>query len=364
MKTINTQIRNTVIAATALVVCVIAIWSWHLRRHSIPAEVEGSDRQATLGIRHQQPILRGDSGDRTNDRSSANDRRQSHAPITNMVSTQHGKSRQEQLEASVAAGNVPIVFWGRVIDQMASPIAGARVVLRCRTWRALAYTATANVTTVEMVSDESGYFQLSGLRGDTLTIVDVTKPGYLTAPGVKKTIAYANCPQIFIPDANAPEIIRMWKQTERGLTISRAGLFRVQPDGRAFTIDLINVRNVEGVSSPGDFVLRVNRPDVLIPRQKYPWTFAIEVPDGGITEALDEYLFEAPASGYASMVSVDMNPTNASWSSVFKKSYYIKSRGGRVYGSVKVTVEADYGAKSIMKTESVLNTNGWRNLTP
>lgn len=97
-------------------------------------------------------------------------------------------------------------------------------------------------------------------------------------------------------------------------------------------------------------------------RQSYRWSLEVGAVKGGIQEASDEFLFEAPASGYLSHIEYTMVPTNEAWTSVLKKRFYFRSRNGSPYGAMDVTVRPDYSGKSAIQLESVVDTNASRNL--
>lgn len=156
----------------------------------------------------------------------------------------------------------------------------------------------------------------------------------------------------------------MWKQGQHEPTVSQKGFYGFQPDGRAYVVDLLTGKNVEGNAEHGDLPVRIIRPDTIKPREKYLWALEIAVVDGGLVEAGDDYLYQAPEAGYLPAVKIEMDPEKAGWTSVLKKAYYLKSRGGKVYGAVQMTVRPNYGNGSSMQIESVLNPNGSRNLEP
>ncbi len=360
----NNGLRPKVVAVTAFTVCLLALLVWYSQRGSNPTQGESFSNEPTPANQPQQPGSLPKAGSRSRTNLAREAKHQLPQPPGNVVLTDKTAAVQRQIEASVDAMNGAIAFWGCVVDQNGNPIAGAKVSLSCRTWQAQPLDANASQTKTELATDEAGRFQIGGMTGDRLTIDDVVKPGYLLSPRAKKTFAFANSPKPFFADPNVPEIIRMWKQGQHEPTVSQEGFYGFQPDGRAYVVDLLTGKSVEGNAEQGDLRVRITRPAKIKPREKYPWVLEIAAVDGGLVEAGDDYLYQAPEAGYLSAVKIVMNPEQAGWTSVLKKAYYLKSRGGKVYGAIQMTVRPNYGNGSSMQTESVLNSNGSRNLEP
>jgi hypothetical protein len=358
------SVRGRIMAATALTGCILACLVWFLQRGPDAADNAVSLEQPTNGDQFERPGPTAGVETTTETNSIVETSGQSHQPQASISGPEKTTLVQPQIEASVRAMNGAIAFWGCVVDEDGNAIAGAKVSLSYRTWHAQPLDMNASQTRTELVADHAGRIQLSGATGDRLTVESVEKPGYLPSPKAKKTFAFANSPELFSPDPNAPVVIRMWKQGQREPTVSREGFYGFRPDGRVYTVDLLSSKNIEGDTGQGDLQVRITRPENVKPREKYPWRLEVAAVGGGLVQAKDEFLFQAPEIGYSPALEVEMDPAEASWTSVLKKSLYLQSRGGKVYGAIQMTIRPNYSNGSSIQTESVLNVNGSRNLQP
>src|SRR5580704_15398971 len=109
-------------------------------------------------------------------------------------------------------GNVPITFYGKVIDQSNQPVVGAKV----DGYVVTGYLKTPReigqkVDFVSLVSDSEGKFALENTNGMSIQISSVDKEGYKLSPKQVKT-TYLYNPSEFHPDINNPVIFKMWKK--------------------------------------------------------------------------------------------------------------------------------------------------------
>jgi len=74
------------------------------------------------------------------------------------------------------------------------------------------------------------------------------------------------------------------------------------------------------------------------------------------------YLYEAPESGYRQTYELHMSVADPNWQEQIEKTFFIKSRDGKVYGYFHVTIIPNYNDISVFKTESFINPAGSRNL--
>jgi len=251
-----------------------------------------------------------------------------------------------------------------VVDQDGQPVTGARVSLNYRTWHAGASDVNGVVTEVSLATDQAGRFELTGVSGDRLTIENVEKSGYILSSKDKKTFTYAAGPELYSPNINSPYLVHMWKQVEHEPTISRKDFYGFQPDGRTYSIDLFTGKNIEGAQGKDDLQVRISRPQDIHPREKFVWSIELAIPNGGIVATSDEFLYQAPENGYSPSIKIEMDPKDPDWTSVLRKSFYIQTRGGAIYGAVQMTIRPVYNDKSAIGFQSILNPAGSRNLQP
>lgn len=282
---------------------------------------------------------------------------------------QRPEDRKTELAAvmrvAVAEKNASINFWGMITDQYNAPISNVRIVLRVRQW---AYDPIKGVRTaspkLEVRSDSNGRFELREQSGDVLTLDSVEKEGYVLSLGFKNSMRFREPVDPNLPTEQAPMVIKMWKTGAKEITVSNRGFFGVVPDGRSYFIDLLLSQKNEGANPVGDIQLKLTRLAEVKGSERYRWQFELGGIGGGIIEATDDFMFMAPESGYVTNRVFEMDPTLADWTTVLKKNFYFRSRGGTAFGVAKMTIRPDYNGKGAVQIESVINTNSSRNLQP
>ena len=79
-------------------------------------------------------------------------------------------------------GNVPITFYGRVVDESGKGVAGAEVTMRVSALERLSvpvpFGAHQTSWPVKAVTGKDGTFQIRGGRGISIQLVEIRKPGY------------------------------------------------------------------------------------------------------------------------------------------------------------------------------------------
>ena len=130
---------------------------------------------------------------------------------SNLTNHETREPREFRLQKIIEGKNVPINFWGQIVDQNDQPIPNVHIIMIARHPE---YVAPESVTltnlTMEMLTDASGRFAWTGGTGDLLSIESVAKDGYLLSP---------KAPRNFAPSSGSfenPVIIKMWKMGEKG----------------------------------------------------------------------------------------------------------------------------------------------------
>jgi hypothetical protein len=78
---------------------------------------------------------------------------------------------------------------------------------------------------------------------------------------------------------------------------------------------------------------------------------------GGVIEVTnDDYLNEAPARGYQPQYKINMTPADPKWRGWNgEATFYLKSRGGKVYGHFHIWLEPVYRDGSSLEIESLVS---------
>jgi hypothetical protein len=119
-------------------------------------------------------------------------------------------------------GNVPILFYGRIVDDNGHPVAGAavsmHVIARKRLQLPIPFSSGQTGWTVRTTTDSEGRFFIRGGRGIELNMIAVEKPGYTWASssiGRGSPYDYSSktgSATIYHPDADVPEVYVLHKR--------------------------------------------------------------------------------------------------------------------------------------------------------
>lgn len=255
--------------------------------------------------------------------------------------------------------NVPITFYGKVVDQSGQPVEGVKISLLVVISHLEKYDAQTQPVTLE--TDQKGNFTLNGYIAYGINIVSIEKDGYELSKKVILSYNFGLVPT-YTPDRNNPVVFRMWKRGKSEPLVGASKSYKITPDGRPFTIDLLKHEEKPGISPLGDIIVRINRPEKLAPGKKVDWSYSIEAIDGGIIHTNTDFLYQAPETGYEPKYEFFAPATNARWAGWAKEQFYIKSRSGQVYGSLEVEIDTDYDDHAVFKVDCALNPAGSRNL--
>lgn len=316
--------------------------------------------------RHNPGQLRGQHPDRVND-----------SPASGKASSQisHSTNRpglgtsapSRDIHAAVDAKNVPVEFWGKVVDQEDSPIQGVRAKARIRHWgMARLANPDASFFQKEATTGVDGLLHISGDNGDVLTLESLEKDGYEPEQGALRSFGY-NTSQKVTSNPDHPVVLRMWKTGTKQALVSADKAFELIPDGRTYTIDLLKGASSQSAEAEGDIRVWVKRPREVALGQKYDWSCEIQAVNGGLLDEPDVYasMSIAPEDGYNPQYDYGKKEIDRPWSDgIGNKRFYIKSRGGKVYGRVTIDLYAYYNSKAParVRINYALNPTGSRYL--
>jgi len=261
--------------------------------------------------------------------------------------------------------NRPIQFFGKVIDQDNNPIPEVRVTLDIRVSKELAPNIIQDVfDRPVLTTGADGRFTLTDAKGALLGVHALEKAGYEPSEkAFRKSYWYWRDPsQTFHPDADRPEIFRMWKQAGAEKLVRKGIGHAIPYNSTPTSFDLIEGR---AVGNNGDLRVTLVRSPQQIQwgQRNYDWTVTIEALDGGLIASSDEQMYRAPADGYQPRVVVHMPANDPNWTDSKDVAVYLKLRGGKYYGrgELKFMVGSDRPTTPFSIT-SFINPTGSRNL--
>jgi len=254
--------------------------------------------------------------------------------------------------------NIPITFYGRVIDQDGRPLAGAKISLVVVISHFAENGTEQKPVTLE--ADPNGDFTVTGFTAHAIDEISVQKHGYELSQKAKRGYRFGSIPDDYKPDPANPVVFKMWKHQHPEPLVVGSKFYGIIPDGRSYTIDFLQQKKTDGINPSGDIIIRINRPAIIPPRTRFNWSFSIEAIDGGIIHTEDDFLYRAPESGYQTKYDFKMEATNSYRYS--NQQFYLKSRGGQAYGRFVVEVIPDYKDGGAFNVQYFINPAGSRNL--
>lgn len=246
-----------------------------------------------------------------------------------------------KMRRAIEAGNVPINFWGRVVDQDEMPLPGVRIAYRYSVHhgndQGVAWIGH-ETRKGETVSDGDGSFAITNFNGHDLTIESFSKPGYVYRK--RYSLAYkfgGNMPSMrFEPRRDKP--VRFAMADERILEplVHVRGDLQVSGDG---AVGRWNLWSGEP-DDDGELAVSLRRESAVLDRTERlsAWSGDLQVVGGEIMEAAwGEDVHRAPETGYSATV---VYPREDPKEGVGVRSFYLRTRNGN-YGRIQVELYPD-----------------------
>jgi hypothetical protein len=285
---------------------------------NITAAFAGQSTKTSTNVVNQPSFARG-----SNITMSA--RNQPNSPRARLASSQ---GRAALLQEILDANDAEIEFYGHLEDQFNNPVALAQVTF------AIQYENSRDrgIKRGQAVSDDKGLFTISGFTGADLTVTP-SKPGYALAT-TDTSFRYTQIsPGYFVPDANNPTIIKMWKFQGVQPLVAINKTYKLPYTSEPIFFDFVS-GNV--VPRGGDLEVIITRaPGVITQRNRGDWSINFLAVNGGIAETdqqAAQVTFEAPADGYQNSYVVQMNHDQPKWYDNIQREFFLRSRNGQVYG--------------------------------
>jgi hypothetical protein len=266
----------------------------------------------------------------------------------------------------IAAYQTPIEFYGKVVDQHGTPVAGASV-------KILPFDNAFGNSDTQMLleSDSGGLFSVKGLKGLAMG-VQVKKNGYMTLPdlGFKRPasahrIEYGldGTRGARFKDPNNPTLFTLHRigPLEPMVYVAEKQ-WRLPDDGSPRRIAL-DSKNGTG-SHPIEF--RFSSDWGSLPNENasnsklFNWKLDARIPGGGFCVNPSEYAFEAPESGYQETISIEYSASlpREKWKTMGFGRYFVKFADG-TYARIRFSV---MGASCA--DDNPLLMTSWMNLKP
>lgn len=269
------------------------------------------------------------------------------------------------------ASNTPIEFHGRVIDQDGRGVEGVEVKASLRQFNESVIDKYPNIKSndlerlnmVRAVTDNEGRFSYFGLRGLTLSITSVSRDGIHCDPRASNPRTFwteASRPKPVspsdhvMPTRDDPHLIHVWRKGTPVPLHKNRIVVSTQCDGRPN--DFSFTASDGGKDEPVDLRIRLD----TVSRSPFTWTYTIECPDGGVQPTKDYfYPYRAPDQGYVPSYTLpgdkQLGPRGLGRCGMF----YVKSRGGKLFGSVSLeNISAHPDGSAFIAVRYLANPNG------
>jgi len=341
--------RNRLILGLVVITAIILlIFRNQKRSEKIPEQQEAVEKNGPDALTNGSQIGRPEP-----------EPQRAQAGTSNIAPQKYAKA----LSDSVDSMNVPISFYGRVIDQEDRAIAGAKIKIGVRQWTVSPSQGAEGVfDEYDCATDAQGKFEFLGKTGDNMEIKAIEKAGYELSPRTTRAFMYSG-PVWFTSERSNPTVFRMWKRGQAEPLVIQDKFFVTAPDGRSSVVDLLaGKKAVNTKLDEKSIAISIERPQNVSRRDKYDWHAKLQMADGGgLLETTDEFMYLAPKDGYEQSQALEFKNESSNWSSVIKKRYFTKTPAG-LYGRVELEIYAYYDGEAAFRVKSFINPSGSRNL--
>lgn len=248
---------------------------------------------------------------------------------------------------------IPILFFGKAIDENGQPVDGAEV--DCQ-WTSFSAAGTSEV---HLRTDSQGQFSLKDVRGKRL-LVRVSKTGYYSSDLRNQTsFEYANpFEEIYHrPKTESPVLFYLRRKRPAAEAVFRSTEVILPGDGSVARVRL----NTAKLDPDGELQVKAWKPWPPQPMSPaYNWKLVLNLRDGGFLEAPDQFAFEAPEAGYEPSYTIDMSASLGSqWKVSAERALYFSFGEPKKYG--RLTLRTNGNSRYVF-LDYVINDSGSRNL--
>ncbi len=246
-------------------------------------------------------------------------------------------SRWGQLRSIIESDNVPIRFYGVVLDESGVPLPGVEVawrVLKAGSFvPSLGLASRADGT---MRTDAKGRFSVSE-SGSSINIGSLLKAGYREAPRMSRTYGYGSKSVPHQPDEGNPERFVMVKDGALA-SLNVNVLLKFDWDGSEKEFEI-------GTKTFSEKIILIPSKEPQKPGERgYNWKLILKAKNGQLILGKNGDAPLAPDSGYADEIVLKQNAGPGWWGNA-DALLYLKTNSGK-YAEIKIIAYADRGMES------------------
>lgn len=264
-------------------------------------------------------------------------------------------SRDTQLQQVVVAKNVPVNFYGEVIDQDNKPIPGTRVIMNVRHSE---YEVSSGIVSTypkaDVLTDIDGRFEWKGGSGDVIEVQSVTKEAYELEPNIKRNYAASS------GSLESPIVFKMWNTNIHEQLVTGDKNFQIIPDGRPYLIDLTK----DTIADSGSGDLKVWVLEKTLTDGSYEWSCEVGTINGGLLEETDSYssMFSAPLGDYVPSFQLRQQFKGDPRGESGERRFYLTLKNGTEFGRMAIEIYAPYNdhVPGLIRLQYAINPSGSR----
>ena len=263
----------------------------------------------------------------------------------------------DMFQRHVNAENLPVDFYGLVIDQDSNLLAGADVKIAVRHVSVSDPSALQVGSTeirLEQMSGSDGRFEMHGATGDGFDVESITKDGYEPEPGQRS----------FGPASGSiaqPAVFKMWSTNIHEALIGGQKAFHIVPDGRPYFINLTDGTIAD--TGEGDLKVWVQYTNQIARGETYDWSAGITVPNGGLLEEpLGTAMYQAPADGYTPSFQLRQQIKGGQRGQTGDRQFYFMLKNGQEFGQMAIDLYAPFNNQvpGLVRISYAINPSGSR----
>lgn len=250
--------------------------------------------------------------------------------------------------------NVPIEFYGIVLDQDSNALSGVNVKVTVQQVimpvPTLPFIGPKEIS-VERTTGSDGRFEISGIQGEGFDLESIQKDGYEAEPTRRG----------FGPSGGRfenPTIFKMWSTNIHEKLIGGEKKFQIIPDGRSYFINLTD--GTINDSGQGDLRVWINYMNQVQDSKLYDWSAGIEVVNGGLLEqGLGSPMYEAPTDGYVPAFQISQKIKGFQGGETGSHQFFLQLRNGQMYGQMTIDLYAPFNEiPGLIRLSYAINPSG------
>jgi len=263
----------------------------------------------------------------------------------------YDKARMDKLIALVRLEDVPIKFYGIVVDQDETPLPNARV-----DWSITKPGYYSNPPDVKgtVSTDQAGRFAITGETGHFLDVDNIAKDGYRQARSSYYDYSYglaSGGPHV--PDAKKPEVFVLVKNELPKVKYIKDKTFSLTWNSGSNRIPL-GVNDLELLVS----ATRDKKPGQM---RGFPWQVEFSIPNSELTEMDWNNTPLAPSIGYHKVFLLSDDATDSKRHvDISDRILVFRTKSG-LFGRIRISISPE-SEKNALRVATYLNDYGKRNL--